>query len=128
MNTVRQLIRFATVGFLGNFALYVLYLLATSAGVGPKTAMTVLYILGVLITFAFNRTWSFGHAGAVPVALYRYLLVYLVGYITNLTALYLLVDRMGLAHQWVQGVMIVLIAAGLFLSQKYWIFTVETAP
>ena len=125
MSTPRQFTRFAIVGLLGNFTLYLLYLTATWAGLGPKVAMTSLYALGVLLTFVFNKNWSFGDRGPVPGTLFRYVFVYLLGYVINLTALYLLVDRAGLPHQGVQGLMILLIAVGLFLCQKFWIFNAE---
>lgn len=127
MSTYRQLFRYATVGLLSNLALFLLYLAATRLGVGPKSAMTALYFLGVLMTFLFNRNWSFGHNGMISTALLRYLCVYLVGYGINWAVLYALVDIKGWPHQVVQGSMILLLAAALFLSQKFWVFGTRAA-
>lgn len=95
---------------------------------GAKTAMSILYVTGVLATFIFNRNWSFGHDGAVPASLLRYFLVYFLGYLVNWSALFLLVDQAGLAHQWVQGIMILALAVGFFLAQKYWVFNRQVVP
>lgn len=117
-----QLSRYALVGLASNTVGFLLYLLLTYAGMGHKTAMTLLYVVGVLQTFYFNRGWSFGHGGRMSTAFARYVIVYALGYVFNLTALTLLVDQWGWAHQWVQGVMIFLLAGMLFLVQRYWVF------
>lgn len=122
MHTISQFTRYAVVGLAANLLLYLLYLLATWLGMGPKTAMTILYVLGVLLTFLFNRNWSFGHDGKVPAALIRYFATYLSGYVINLAVLYLLVDIRGLPHQLVQGAMIFSLAFYLFILQKFWVF------
>jgi putative flippase GtrA len=128
VNITCQLTRFGIVGLANNLLLYLLYLLVTHAGVGYKLAMTILYALGVLITFLFNRNWSFLHDGALSKSLQRYLLLYLVAYMVNWCVLYLLVDLAGWPHQLIQGAMILLLAAALFLLQKFWVFNRETAP
>ncbi len=117
-----QAVRYLAVGVASNLVLYLLYLLFTWAGVGHKSAMTGLYLLGVLQTFVFNRSWSFQHTGHAPSALLRYTFAYAGGYLLNLAMLLLLVDRWGLPHQPVQGAMILLLAGILFLLQRYWVF------
>lgn len=117
-----QLSRYAIVGLASNLIGYLLYLLATAAGVGPKLAMTLLYGIGVLQTFVFNKRWTFGHQGGHRLAFIRYCTVYGVGYLVNFSALLFFVDRIGYPHQIVQGVMILLIAGMLFLAQRYWVF------
>lgn len=117
-----QLFRFALVGLGSNAVLYLLYLLLTGLGLGHKTAMTLLYILGVLQTFVFNRHWTFRHQGKMPKALRRYLASYGFGYCFNLGMLLIMVDRLGLSHQIVQGILILITAGLLFLLQKYWVF------
>jgi putative flippase GtrA len=89
---------------------------------GPKTTMSALYILGVLQTYFFNRNWAFSHGGQVGVSFPRYVSGYLLGYLVNLIALIVLVDRYGLPHQWVQGAMIFVVAMMMFVLLRYWIF------
>ena len=122
MEVHSQLIRYAVVGLVSNVVSYLLYLLVTWFGMGPKTAMSLLYTMGVLQTFVFNKKWSFRFDGEVAPALVRYATVYMLGYAINLLALVLLVDQAGLQHQLVQGVMILVVAAMLFMAQRYWVF------
>lgn len=122
MEVHKQFFRYAVVGLASNVISYLLYLLATWLGVGPKMAMTWLYVLGVLQTFLFNKRWSFRFAGAGSPALVRYATVYALGYVTNFLALMLLVDQAGLPHQLVQGTMIFVVAVILFIAQRYWVF------
>ncbi|MBL8452970.1 MAG: GtrA family protein [Zoogloea sp.] len=122
-----QLLRYAVVGIASNALLYLAYLALTSAGVEPKLAMSLLYALGVIQTFYFNKTWSFRHGGTHGPAFIRYCISYGLGYLFNLVALYVLVDRLGHPHQRVQGALILCTAALLFLLQKLWVFR-STSP
>lgn len=125
MSTWRiQSLRFIIVGLASNLILYLLYLVLTAVGLGHKTAMTMLYLTGTLQTFIFNRRWTFGHRGLFHQAFLKYLAAYGLGYGINLLVLLLLVDRLGLPHELVQGVMILVLAVLLFLLQKFWVFHV----
>lgn len=117
-----QVTRYAVVGISVNIGLYLLYLVVTWLGAGHKSTMTVLYALGVLSSFAANRAWSFRYDGEGRTAFVRYLVSYLGGYLLNLTILWWGVDQMQLPHQAVQAVAIILVAGGLFLMQRYWVF------
>jgi len=117
-----QLSRYAVVGLASNAVGYLLYLLLTHFGMGYKSAMSLLYAVGVVQTFYFNRSWSFGHQGRVHGALARYVIAYALGYLLNLGLLWFAVDRLHLPHQIVQAIAIVLVAASLFLMHRYWVF------
>lgn len=121
--TFKQLLRYGIVGVGVNLLLYLGYLALTGVGVGHKTSMTVFYGIGVLLSFAFNRSWSFAHRGHVPSAFFRYALTYVGGYFLNLLLLWWLVDEFGWPHPYVQGVLIFVVAGFIFLSQKLWVFT-----
>lgn len=128
MRTHEQFTRYIVVGLASNAALYLLYLLATWLGAGPKSAMTGLYILGVLQTFVFNKKWSFRFAGAAAPAMVRYTMVYVVGYVINFIALMLLVDQAGMPHQWVMAGLVAFMAIFFFLGQKFWVFRQAPSP
>lgn len=121
-DTRAQFLRYATVGLASNLLLYLAYLGITATGLGHKTAMTLLYVSGVLITFVANRSWSFAHRGLAQAAFIRYVIAYIVGYLLNFALLWFAVDRLHLPHQGVQAVAVVLVAIGLFLMHKYWVF------
>lgn len=128
MRTHIQLARYAIVGLLSNVLGYLLYLVITALGMEPKLAMTLLYIIGTLQTFFFNRKWTFSHDGAHQGPFIRYILSYAFGYLLNLAALLILVDWAHWPHQIVQGAMIFILAAMLFLLQKYWVFAKTSLP
>jgi putative flippase GtrA len=119
---VGEFARFAVVGVLSNLALFLLYLVITHLGVGHKFAASLVYAIGVMQTFVFNRTWSFRDRGAAAPALRRYIAVYGAGYVLNMIVLTALVDHAGYPHQWVQGTMIIVLAVLLFAAQKLWVF------
>ena len=119
--------RFAIVGLASNLLLYLAYLVITSLGMGHKTAMSILYVTGVCLTFAFNRNWTFDDKGWIPGSFFRYVFIYMLGYVLNLLALYTFVDILGFRHQVVQGVMGFLVALLLFVLQKTVVFNSATA-
>jgi putative flippase GtrA len=127
--SVRQLIRYGLVGVVSNLAIYFVYLLITYLGVEPKTAMTLVYIIGASIGFIGNRKWTFAHRGDSSSAALRYVLAHLLGYLLNFLILFTFVDRLGYAHQWVQAVAIIVVAGFLFIVFKYFIFAKQySAP
>jgi putative flippase GtrA len=123
----KQFFRYALIGLASNALLYGAYLALTLVGMEPKLAMTVLYAAGIAQTFVFNRRWTFRHGGSRGPAFARYCAAYALGYVVNFLALLLLVDRLGYAHQLVQGVMVVLLALALFALQKFWVFRSASA-
>jgi putative flippase GtrA len=120
--TLGQLLRYGFVGLMSNTIGFLLYLAITAVGMEHKLAMTLLYALGVAQTFFFNKRWSFQHTGAHGPALLRYCISYALGYLINLIALFFAVDKLGYAHQIIQGVMVLSLAVFLFLLQKFWVF------
>lgn len=117
-----QFSKYSVVGLLSNLMLYVAYLFITSTGVGPKLAMSIVYGAGVAQTFIFNKRWSFAREGAVSVQFVKYCVAYGVGFIVNFFLLMIFVDFLGLAHQMVQAVTIVIVAIVVFVMQKHWVF------
>ena len=126
--TAGQFLRYATVGLVSNGVGFLLYLALTAAGMEHKIAMTLLYVLGVVQTFLFNKRWSFKHGGMHGPAFVRYCISYGLGYVLNLVVLIVFVDRFGYPHQIVQGVMVLSLAVMLFLLQKFWVFRTTRSP
>ena len=120
--TAGQFVRYAAVGLISNGVGFLLYLGLTFAGMEHKIAMTLLYAIGVLQTFVFNKRWSFQHDGVHGPAFVRYCITYGLGYVINLLALIVLVDFVGYPHEIVQGIMVISLAAMLFTLQKFWVF------
>ena len=119
---IGQAIRFSVVGITSNLVLYLAYLGLTSVGLGHKIAMSILYVVGVLQTFVFNKRWTFGHHSHLSGTFARYICVYSVGYLINLSVLIVMVDRLAYSHEWVQGLTVLLVAVLVFVMQKVWVF------
>ena len=119
---MRQLIPYGLVGVVSNLTIYFVYLLITYLGVEPKTAMTLVYIIGALIGYIGNRKWTFAHHGNFTSAALRYVSAHFFGYLLNYMILFVFVDRFGYAHQWVQAVAIIIVASFLFIVFKYFVF------
>ncbi len=117
--------RFIAVGLISNSVLFIAYLALTEFGLGSKTAMTILYLTGVLQGFIFNKKWTFSHDGKVLKTFTAYIFLYTIGYIINLLCLFIFVDWLGFRHQWVQGGIIVLMSSFFFLIQRFLIFKQE---
>ena len=90
--------------------------------------MTITYLIGIGLTFIFNRSWTFEHREPGASSLARYVTAYLSGYLLNLLALFFLVDRLQHPHQIVQACMVILLALYLFTLQKFWIFKNNADP
>ena len=119
---MRQLVRYGLVGVVSNVTIYFVYLFITYIGVEPKTAMTLVYIIGASLGFIGNRKWTFDHRGKSSSASLRYVLAHLFGYLLNFLILFTFVDRLGYFHQLVQALAIIIVAAFLFIVFKYYVF------
>lgn len=120
--------RYAVVGLVSNGVLYLAYLALVGLSMGPKTAATLTYAVGVMQTFWANRGWSFAYGGHAWRAFQRYVVVYLIGYLLNMVLLYVLVDIYGWDHRWVQAAMVLGLAVLIFLALRFWAFRSETIP
>lgn len=125
--TVRQFLRFAVVGVVSNAVLYAGYLLLTSLGMGAKSAMSLVYVTGVALTFLINKRWTFSLQAGGSKPFVRYCFSYLGGYVLNLLTLHVFVSVLGFPHQVVQGFALVEVAVILFVLHKFWVFRPSNA-
>jgi putative flippase GtrA len=84
--------------------------------------MTILYSIGAGLGYVANRKFTFrSHAGILSSGL-KYVIVYGMGYLMNLSLLIYFSDQLGYPHQWVQGMAIFVVAGFLFLAMRYFVF------
>lgn len=119
---IRQLTRYAMIGIVSNSLGYVVYLLLTFFLVGPKIAMTLVYLTGATVGYVGNRQWTFTHKGKILPTLIKYCLAHALGYTINFIILYVFVDRLLYPHQAVQFVAILVVAGILFFVFKKFVF------
>lgn len=117
-----QVLRYAVVGASTNALLFSSYLLLSAFGVGPKTAMSLLYVPGVMAGFLGNRNFTFRHEGRVPASMLRYFATYAFGYVFNFACLVVFLDILRLPADYVVLALIVVTAVILFALQRSWVF------
>lgn len=119
---IAQLFRYGLVGVVINMAGYMMYLLVTYLGGEPKITMSALYGVVLVLGFLLNREFTFAHKGSKSRAFFRYIIVYGIGYIINLSFLIVLADSMGFAHQFVQLGAMAFLVFYFFIALKYFTF------
>lgn len=117
-----QILQFGVIGLLTNGALYAVYLLLTRLAFPPLVAMTITFALGVALSWLLNGLITF-RARLTRRSGFRMIVAYLGAYLSNLVFLWLAVHVFSLPHQWVQLVIIILLAILLFALQKFWVFS-----
>ena len=111
------------VGIASNLSSYLAYLLITYLGGTPKITMSVLYFTTAVVSFFANRKLTFSHKGCVFRSGLRFFAMHCLGYLINLCMLYVMVDKFGYPHQGVQILAIFVVAAFLFITFKFFVFT-----
>jgi len=85
--------RYGAVGLLANGAVYVVFLLLVALGLHPVASSALCYCLGIALSYALNRTWTFrseaGHGRDAP----RFLLAYAAGLLFSVACISLLLIR-----------------------------------
>lgn len=123
----RSVMKFIVVGIINNVIGYGTFVILSLAGLPAIGAMTISYSLGMAISFAGNRRWTFGHQGRVTSALVRFLAVNAVGYGLNFAILTLLVVAWRFPQIPVQLLATGLVAVVTFLLMRKWAFRETSA-
>lgn len=122
-DTLRQLLRYGVVGLALNGIGYLFYLFLTlQLDYDPLLVVGVMYPVSVGLSFAFNRSWTFGHQGSMSGSLLRFLLTHVAGYFLNLGLLFIFWQKMGMPHPVVQAMAILLVAVFLFVTFRLFVF------
>ena len=115
--------RFVLVGIISNGLCYGFFLALLWSGlVGYVQAMTVAYYLGVILSFLFNKVFTFEHQGRFMPALVRFIVLYLSGYLINLWLLRFLVESWEWSAAVAQLLVIVILAVYFFFMQRAVVF------
>ena len=114
--------QFGIIGLLTNGALYAVYLLLSRLAFQPLVAMTITFALGVALSWLLNGLITF-RAQLTRRSGFRMIMAYLGAYLSNLALLWLAVHVFSLPHQWIQLVIMILLAILLFALQKFWVFS-----
>ena len=83
---IRQSLRFGAVGVVNTaIGLLAIYGVIFFFNTGPVFANAVGYAIGLAVSFALNRIWTFGDGRSVGKVLPRYLLAAVISYLFNLS-------------------------------------------
>ncbi|CAE6888158.1 hypothetical protein R69927_04655 [Paraburkholderia domus] len=121
-NSLAQLVRYGLIGLTVNLSGYLIFLLVTYLGMGPKLSMTLLYLAGASAGFWGNRNWTFRDKGSFLGPGLKYLGAHAFGYLLNLTILLVFVDGLHYSYRLMQIVAIFVVAGFLFVAFKYFVF------
>ncbi len=118
----RQIIKFGIFGISKNTIGYLVYLTITYSGLNPEAAVSILYSFGMIVGFFGIKRWVFLHSGKLFQTGLRYLIVYLFGFIINLSLLIIFVQKLGYPHQIIQFIAIFIVGVFLFTMMKFFVF------
>jgi len=117
-----QIFRYTSVGALTNLTAYLLYLALTWKWLQPEQAVSLTYPFGAAMAYFGQARFVFSQNVPHKLGMPRYIFSHVLGYLLNLSVLYVLVDRLSFPHQLVQIFAIVMVALFLFLLSKFFVF------
>ena len=120
---VGQILRFGAVG-LANTAigLLAIYALMYFWGIDPAVANAVGYAIGLTVSFALNRIWTFNDTRSIKMVLPSYLTVAVLCYLSNLTVVLIGVKYFTMDPYLVQFFGISVYTTMMFLGCKWLVF------
>lgn len=126
MKWSKEFVRYIVVGLTMNIFGFLLFVLITTLGVSPVLTISILYPLYIGLAFCLNKYWSFNHKGNTSTSAIRYLIAYAGCYALNVVMLKFFSGYLGYSHLVVQVIAVMIIALLLFLTQKLWVFRVQS--
>ena len=120
---IRQSLRFGAVGVVNTvIGLLAIYAVIFFFNTGPATANAVGYAIGLAVSFALNRIWTFGDGRSVGKVLPRYLLAAAISYLLNLSVVLLCTHYFDVGPYLVQLYGIGIYTVTLFLGCRWFVF------
>lgn len=91
---VNRLWRYGVLGIVINLGCYLVFLLLLASGTRPVTANAACYVLGLVLGYVGNRTWTFRSEGRHGPDLLRFGGAHLAGFATSMATIAVLVRVM----------------------------------
>ena len=120
---IRQSLRFGTVGLVNTtIGLMAIYSIIFFFGANPALANAVGYAIGLAVSFALNRFWTFGDTRSIAKILPSYLLVAAISYLLNLSVVLLGTYHFSVGPYLVQIFGVGMYTVGMFLGCRWFVF------
>lgn len=120
---IRQSLRFGAVGLVNTaIGLLAIYAVIFFFNTGPAVANAIGYAIGLAVSFALNRLWTFGDSRSLGKVLPRYLLVAANSYLLNLSVVLLGTHHFGVGPYLVQFFGIGVYTVVMFLGCRWFVF------
>lgn len=126
---VRQLLRFATVGFL-TASLYAFILIVAVEAVGalPAVGAGIAYVLAIGFNYVAHYVWTYKtdqpHRSTAP----RYLISIVIFFCINVFATASLPAILGVGYGAVQILLMLCTAVATFITLSKWVFSTQQSP
>ena len=118
-----QLAKFLVVGVLNTaIGLGVIFAAKALLGWGDLVANAAGYAVGLIASFALNRTWTFRDRGRISPALLRFLAAFALAYLVNLATVFALRDLAAVDSYVAQAVGVVPYTAVFFIASRVFVF------
>lgn len=124
--TIGQLARYGVSGIVINGVLYGVYLVLTAFGLAPWISATICFAIGIPISYATHRRYSFQNARNSNLRRILFTVAYIAAYFLQIGGLMALIRFGSIPHQVAQIIMTVIVALWLFLVQKLLVFRATT--
>jgi putative flippase GtrA len=121
-------LRFGMIGGLNNLLSYGIFVVLTLTGMPSISAATITYVTGMAVSYLANRSFTFRHSGSARHSVLRFIVVNIAGYAVNITILAVFVELIGWNALVVQLGAIVVVATGIYLGMRFWVFRATGAP
>lgn len=122
INFIKHFFLYARNGVILNLFGYIIYILMTSLGCDPFLTITITYPIGIMLSFYFHNRYTFNSIKKNKrlTSIFKYLFVYLLGYLINILILFVFHKKLLFPHEAVQVFSIIVISLVLFsLNRKY---------
>ena len=93
------------------------------AGADNVSANVAGYAVGLALSFALNRRWTFGFRGDARASLLRFLAVFAVAYAANLVAVLSLIEVLGVNAYWAQVLGVIPYTLLFYVGSRWYAFS-----
>ncbi len=125
---LRAPIKFTFVGIANTLTgLFSIYLCKGPLGFGDVIANACGYSIGLALSFILNRGWTFRHSGPLLPAFVRFLVVFILAYLSNLATVLVAINLLEVNSYLAQASGVVPYSVIVFFGSRHFAFGPATA-